>query len=62
MTITDSNLAALVASLPPAERKAVADHLQGRASDLSREALRRIRASLKRRARSRLPRKLVWLG
>jgi hypothetical protein len=62
MTITDPNLATLIARLTPEERGLVEKHMRGKETEESWEIMRRIRASLKRKARSKLPRKLVWLG
>jgi hypothetical protein len=62
MTLSDANLNELIAQLSDRERRAVERHVRGERTDLSRELLRRIKASLKRKARAKLPRRLVWLA
>src|SRR5262249_13154222 len=62
MTLVDHTLIGVFAALAEKQRRVVADHLRGRVTDDSRELIRRIRASLKRKARNRLPARLKWLG
>ena len=62
MILADTTLNELLRRLTADERRAVSRHLAGLRTRESWALVRRIRASLKRRARARLPRKLVWLG
>jgi len=62
MNFADHKLTTVIAALTDQQRRVVADHLRGRVTDNSRELIRRIRASLKRKARNRLPARLKWLA
>ena len=58
----DANLSRLLSTLTPSERRSVEKHLAGEVTEQSKAILRRIRARLKRKARFRLPKRLVWLA
>jgi len=61
MVIADDNLASLFAALAAPEQAAVALHvMRGKVTEQSKAAIRRVRASLKRRVK--LPRKLTRLA
>jgi hypothetical protein len=63
MIIADAKLRSLFTSLDVESQRALALHIcLGRPSDESRAALRRIKASLKRRARAKLPARFKWLA
>jgi len=51
MTLSDTNLAALVARLKPSERQAVEEAVKGKATDESAVILRWLRKKLKGKAR-----------
>ena len=57
MTIANTTLAALLATLTPSERRSVEKHLAGEVTEQSKAVLRRLRMRLKRKARFRLPRR-----
>ena len=61
MTITDPKLLDAMRSLSDADRALIGEHMRGKSSVESWALIRQLRKRLKRKARARLPRKLIWL-